>query len=104
MEVVEYGGWKRNVRLANGKVELVATLQVGPRIIRLAARGGKNVFKNYDEQLGRTGETEWQIRGGHRLWVAPEDPVATYFPDNGPVEAEELPGGVRLMAEPETAN
>jgi len=104
MEVVEYKGWKRNVRLANGKVELVATLQVGPRIIHLAPTGGKNLFMNYRDQMGTRGEKTWRNRGGHRLWVAPEDPVATYFPDNGPVEAEELPGGVRLVAEPETAN
>ena len=25
------------------------------------------------------------IRGGHRLWAAPEDPTRTYAPDNGPV-------------------
>jgi len=105
MEIVEYKGWKRNVRLANGKIELVATLEVGPRVIHLAPRRGKNLFKNYDEQMGRTGEGKWQNRGGHRLWIAPEDPVATYFPDNGPVEVEELPGGgVRLRPGPETPN
>jgi len=104
MEIVEYGGWKRNVRLANKRIELVATLDVGPRVIRLAARGGKNLFKNYDDQIGRTGEKAWQIRGGHRLWFAPEDPVATYWPDNGPVEAKEIAGGVRLAPAPETAN
>jgi len=105
MEIVEYGGWKRNVRLTNGKVELVATLDVGPRLIHLAAPGGPNVMKNYPEQMGKSGEPEWQIRGGHRLWFAPEDPVATYFPDNGPVEVEELPkGGVRLRPAAETPN
>jgi hypothetical protein len=104
MEIIEYGGWKRNVRLSNKALELVATLEVGPRIIRLAAPGGRNVFKNYDDQLGRAGEAEWQIRGGHRLWFAPEDPVATYFPDNGPVEAREIDGGVRLTPPPETPN
>jgi hypothetical protein len=70
----------------------------------LAAPGGKNVFKNYAAQIGRTGEAEWQIRGGHRLWFAPEDPVATYFPDNAPVEARPMDGGVRLTPPPETPN
>jgi hypothetical protein len=104
MEIVEYKGWKRNVRLANGAIELVATLDIGPRIIHLAAPGGRNVFKNYVEQMGKTGEAEWQIRGGHRLWVAPEDPVATYFPDNSPVDVEEIRGGVRLRPAPEKPN
>jgi len=102
---VEYGGWKRNVRLTNGKVELVATLDVGPRIIHLSLAGGLNFMKNYPDQMGKSGEQAWQIRGGHRLWFAPEDPVATYFPDNGPVAVEDLPkGGVRLRPAPETSN
>jgi hypothetical protein len=104
MEIVEFKGWKRNVRLANDKIELVATLDVGPRIIHLAVPGHENVMKNYPEQLGKAGESEWQIRGGHRLWFAPEDPVATYCPDNGPVAVEELPRGIRLRPAPETAN
>ncbi len=104
MDIVEYKGWERNVRLANDAVELVATLEVGPRVLHLAVPGGANVFKNFDEQMGAAAENEWQIRGGHRLWFAPEDPVATYFPDNGPVEAEEIDGGVRLRPGPETPN
>ena len=104
-EIVAYKGWKRNLHLANGAIELVATLEVGPRIIHLAAPGGKNVFKNYPTMLGKAGEKAWQIRGGHRLWFAPEDPVATYHPDNRPVEVERLPrGGVRLRPAPETPN
>ena len=105
MDIVEYKGWKRNVRLTNGQVELIATLDVGPRLIHLAVPGRPNVFHNYADAMGTTGEPEWQNRGGHRLWVAPEDPVATYFPDNGPVAVEELPkGGIRLRPAPETVN
>jgi hypothetical protein len=105
MEIIKYKGWQRNVRLANRRIELVATLDVGPRIIHLAVPGGRNVMKNYPGQLGKAGERAWQIRGGHRLWFAPEDPVATYFPDNGPVACRALPGGgVRLRPAPETPN
>ncbi|KPK47138.1 MAG: hypothetical protein AMK72_08810 [Planctomycetes bacterium SM23_25] len=106
MEIVHYKGWHRNLRLANKHVELIATLDVGPRVIRLAVPGGKNVFKNYPDMMGKTGEPAWQIRGGHRLWFAPEHPVKTYFPDNRPVAMKALPGrrGVRLVSEPETPN
>jgi len=105
MQIVRYKGWKNNVRLANGKLEMVVTLDVGPRIIHLAVPGARNVFKNYAGQLGRTGERAWQIRGGHRLWFAPEHPVRTYFPDNGPVSVGQLPrGGVRLRPAPERPN
>ncbi|MBE3071122.1 MAG: hypothetical protein IMZ66_12885 [Planctomycetes bacterium] len=105
MEIIEHGGWKNNIRLANRKIELIATLDVGPRIIHLAVPGKKNVFKQYDEQMGQAGERAWQIRGGHRLWFAPEHPVRTYFPDNSPVAVGRTPkGGVRLHPGPEKAN
>jgi hypothetical protein len=37
--------------------------------------------------VGRWGETTWQNRGGHRLWVAPETPVSKSL-DNGPIEVK----------------
>ncbi len=86
METVNYGGWANCIRLSNGEIELVATTDVGPRVIRLGFVGGQNLFKNYDAQLGRTGDAEWNIFGGHRLWHAPEVVPRTYAPDNGPVE------------------
>lgn len=83
---VEYKGWKHNLRLANDDVELIITLDVGPRIISYKPLGGKNVFAEFEDQLGKSGEKTWQIRGGTRLWVGPEDVTRTYFPDNGPVK------------------
>lgn len=103
VETVEYGGWKHNLRLTNGTVELVATLDVGPRVIsyRLLP-DGKNVFKEYSDQLGHSGETEWMIRGGHRLWAGPEDLTRTYALDNAPVAHQVLgPGHVRLTPRPD---
>src|SRR5262249_33748649 len=98
----EYKGWKNNLRLTNGDAELIVTLDVGPRIISYRLANGKNVFKEYSEQLGKMGEKDWQIRGGHRLWVAPEDLTRTYFPDNGPVAYKEGADLVRFMPGPET--
>jgi hypothetical protein len=102
VEKVEYKGWKNNLKVGNGDAELVVTLDVGPRVISYKLAGGDNVFKNYDDMLGKSGESEWMIRGGHRLWVAPEDPKRTYFPDNGPVAYKELgAGAVRFTPAPE---
>ena len=103
VDKVEYHGWKNNLCLSNGEAELIITLDVGPRIISYCLAGGKNVFKNYEDQLGKTGEKEWQIRGGHRLWVGPEDLTRTYAPDNGPVGYKEQAGGVRLTPALDTA-
>lgn len=103
MEVIEYRGWKRNLRISNGEAELVVTLDVGPRVISYRLGNGFNVMKNYDAMMGGTGESEWQIRGGLRFWLAPEDLTRTYFPDNRPVDYTELgPTAARFAPPPET--
>ena len=81
-------GWNNCWRIANAEVELVVTADIGPRIISFGFTGGQNVFKNYDHQMGGIGEPSWMIRGGSRVWLAPEDPVASYAPDNDPVDIE----------------
>jgi hypothetical protein len=98
IERVEYKGWKNNLKLSNGAVELIVTLDVGPRVIRYGFAGEANVFKAYEDQMGRSGEKSWVIRGGHRLWHAPEDDVRTYAPDNSPIKYEKLSdSAVRLI-------
>jgi len=88
MEIVDFGGWPNCIRLSNGEIELIATTDVGPRIIRLGFVGGQNLFHNYPATLGRTGDAEWNNYGGHRLWAAPEVFPRTYSPDNVPVAHE----------------
>ncbi len=83
-----FAGWPNCVRLATADLELVATTDVGPRVVRFGFRGGPNLFKEYPEQQGRVGGDEWRIYGGHRLWHAPEARPRTYAADNGPVAAE----------------
>ena len=86
IETIEYGGWPNCIRVPNGEIEIVATTDVGPRIIRVGFVGGQNLFKNYADVLGRTGGAEWHNYGGHRLWHAPEIFPRTYAPDNEPVQ------------------
>jgi hypothetical protein len=102
---VPFGGWPNTLRLRNGTVELIATLDVGPRILSYRRAGGPNPFKLYPDQAGGTGEEIWRNRGGHRLWIAPEIREVTYHPDNSPVGWAALPGkpGVRLTPPPEGA-
>lgn len=97
VERVTYQGWANNLRLSNGTVELICTLDVGPRVLRYGYVGGANVFKEYADQLGKAGEPSWQMRGGHRLWHAPEDLKRTYELDNAPIAWKQLAsGGIRL--------
>lgn len=85
MEKIAYAGWPNCIRLSNQEVELVITTDVGPRVIRLGFKGGQNLFKEFEDQLGKTGGDEWRCFGGHRLWHAPEVDPRTYAPDNDPI-------------------
>ncbi len=87
-ETTEYCGWKNCIRLTNGVIEIMATTEVGPRILRCGFVNGPNLFAEFDEHLGKTGGEDWRIYGGHRLWHAPEARPRTYHPDNEPVKWE----------------
>jgi hypothetical protein len=94
IEKTNYHGWANSYRVSNGEVEAIVTADVGPRIMRYGFVGGQNFFREFEDQLGRAGEPDWQARGGHRLWVAPEDPVKSYAPDNGAVDVALLDDGL----------
>jgi hypothetical protein len=104
VEKTEYKGWPTCYRVSNGEIELVVTGDVGPRVIRFGFIGGPNFFKEFPEQLGKSGEEKFQLRGGDRVWKAPEDPVATWAPDNVPVEIRPTSTGIiaRAPVEPLT--
>ncbi len=99
IEKVAWKGWPNCYRITNGEVELIVTSDVGPRIMRYGFVGGQNLFKEYEETLGKSGEPEWVLRGGHRIWAAPEQQPRTYAPDNGPVHIE-INGDVLEATEP----
>src|SRR5208337_1705809 len=94
VEKTNYKGWPNSYRVSNGEIELIVTGDVGPRVIRFGFVGGQNLFKEFSDQLGRSGEEKFQLRGGDRVWKAPEDPVATWAPDNVPVTIQVTPTGV----------
>ncbi len=85
-----------------GTVRLVATTSVGPRVLALLVPDGSNAFVEVpDMTLSCPGSDPIHLRGGHRLWAAPEDPRVTYRPDDDPVGVEEIPQGVRLVTRPD---
>jgi len=94
---MDYRGWPNCCRLSNGLIDLIATTDVGPRIIRFGFVGEENEFKEYEETAGKVGGDEWRIYGGHRLWHAPEAKPRTYCPDNSPVGLEQHGDLVRLI-------
>lgn len=86
MEIIAYGGWEKCIRLSNDKIELIITSEVGPRVIRFGFVDEVNIFYEDPNQVGKTLGDEFRLYGGHRLWVSPEIPGFTDYPDNLPVE------------------
>lgn len=88
IEKTSFSGWPNCYRISNGEAELIVTSDIGPRIMFYGFRGGQNFLWVQKETAGKSGEPEWVARGGHRIWIAPEDPKYTYPPDNSPVQIE----------------
>jgi len=84
IEPTEYSGWK-SLRLSTPELEAIVTLDVGPRVIRLAAPGKPNLFAEFLDHRGIKDGKEWLSFGGHRLWHAPEVFPRTYETDFDPV-------------------
>jgi hypothetical protein len=98
IERISFKGWDNCWRIASSEIELVVTADVGPRLIHCGFRNGRNLFKTFEEQIGRSGEASWMIRGGSRIWIGPDDRVASYAPDNAPVEIELQDGALIATA------
>lgn len=99
IEKTSWNGWPNCYRILNGEAELIVTSDIGPRIMFYGFRGGQNFFWVQKQTAGKSGEPAWVPRGGHRIWVGPEDIRYTYPPDNGPVEVE-VRGPVLVATQP----
>jgi len=88
IENVKGFGQPNCLKLSNGRVELIATTDIGPRILRYGFPGQDNILGECPEAAVQTPLGEWKPRGGHRLWTAPEAIPRSYVPDNSPIEFE----------------
>jgi hypothetical protein len=86
MEKIQYLDLADCVRLTNGEIEVVVTTGVGPRILAYNFTGGENALGWHPQAKIPTELGEYNIYGGHRLWIAPEIVPRTYAPDSLPVE------------------
>ncbi|HSM33057.1 MAG TPA: hypothetical protein VK987_03120 [Anaerolineae bacterium] len=90
------------IRIDAGRIALMVTTSVGPRVLGLLTEDGRNHFAELPEMtLDCPGSGPIHLRGGSRLWVAPEDPRVTYRPDDDPVAVDEIGAGVRLVTHPD---
>lgn len=100
---IEYQGAEA-VRLATRKLELIAPVTFGPRVMSLRSltAGGNLMFEFPRDEGGSAGGEGLKLRGGHRLWHSPEHIVRTYQPDNAALEVRETSDGVSLISPVET--
>jgi len=93
--IESYENYGRCVSIRNGKMELLVTVDVGPRIISMTLGHGKNLLFNDLERnrvIKGPAMDEWfgegavfNFYGGHRLWLAPQHEIKTCIPDNNEV-------------------
>ena len=93
MKEITFNGWNA-VELSNEHLQLIVTKSVGPRLISLKGKEGREFMFHHPDQKGVKGGEKWNIFGGHRLWHSPEVEPRTYAPDNDPVEIIPLNGGI----------
>lgn len=91
--------------LSNGCLRLEYLAQAGPRLVRLFLSGfEQNLFAEVPQLSWETAYGTYFLRGGHRLWHAPETHVRTSMPDNDGLLVEALgEAAVRLCAPLEAA-
>jgi hypothetical protein len=49
-------------------MELIVTADVGPRVIHCGLRGGQNLFKTFENQLGRSGAMSAALFASLHVW------------------------------------
>ena len=82
---------------------MIVTLEVGPRVISFGFAGGPNIFAVHEAEAGQTGGDQFRGYGGHRLWIAPEEPLRTLQPDNEPVDYT-IDGETHVFTSPADVN
>jgi len=77
--------------MTNGYLEVVVSLDIGPRIISFRRLSGENILFQDTKDLVRVdnadyksvygNESIWHAYAGHRIWMSPET-YLSYYPDN----------------------
>lgn len=74
-----------------GRFELRLAEGYGPRVLGLRSDGGPQLFAELGDMTLPHPREPYLLGGGHRLWVGPEEPDLTYWPESGPAIIEEGP-------------
>jgi hypothetical protein len=89
---MEYSGLPAR-RLESPFLYLDFLENAGPRIMRLSLAGSQENLLGEVPTHWSTPFGEFYLRGGHRLWIAPERRPESSLPDNAGLSVTELPDG-----------
>ena len=105
---VHYDAWGNCLRLSNGFIETIVSIDYGPRVVSFRLTEGKNVlFEDLDQSYTVSGPemdehygtgAVFYRRGGHLGSVAPIRIPESFFPDNSSVVYAVRPDGVSLVS------
>lgn len=101
---IKYKNFGKCLSVSNEFMEVLVTVDIGPRIIKCNLKNKENMmfedeernFSNDVSSMFGEGKT-WYTYGGHRIWLSPEGFPETYYPDNDKVLYSTFANGVELM-------
>lgn len=88
---ITYKEYGKCLRVVNSVVEIIVTIEYGPRIIKYGYVDGKNHFAENIEKRVMTPYGDYYVMGGHRFC----DEFC--IPDNKKIDYEITPNGVKLI-------
>lgn len=105
---IDYENFGKCVLLTNGVIDVIVTIDFGPRIIYFGFCGKENIFYVDPDRIHQimceNAEDKTDLQktfcyyGGHRLWLSTERSARTIVPDNSPVVYTLLSDSVRFTA------
>ena len=92
----------RMLWLEQGDIQIGIALDYGIRVRHLSIKGMENLYYQQPADLsdGFGTPDTWKLRGGHRMWLAPESD-GSYYPDDVPVSYTIKEDGVLIVQDPE---
>ena len=94
---INYKDYGKCLKVTNDVVEVIISIQYGPRIVKYGFVNDINHFAESIEDKIVTSNGDYYIIGGHRFLYLTENENNIYIPDNKNVEYESIEGGIRLI-------
>lgn len=84
--------------MENDQLSAWLSVDYGPRVLGISYQGSPNLFAEVPNAKIPNGEgKQYSLRGGHRLWYAPERPETTYLVDDQPPQVREMEEGLEFI-------